>query len=143
MASGYASPGSVITMSVVLPVLSVAAVSLRMYTRKRQKQPLLLDDWYVPSFTPRIQSLTTKGFSFQHRLVNELCPESTIDSCRTGLYDRDGRGYDCWYVTQTLLEHKPDDDKEFTVTDWDTRSLSRTQATVVKRHFPSLRWPLR
>lgn len=47
MASGYASPGSVIAESVVLPVLCIAAVSLRMYTRKRQKQPLLVDDWIL------------------------------------------------------------------------------------------------
>jgi hypothetical protein len=61
--SGYASPRSVIAVSVVLPVLAVVAVSLRLYTRRRQKQPLLLDDWYVPSFIPRF------SVSYDYRIL--------------------------------------------------------------------------
>ncbi|KAF2855811.1 hypothetical protein T440DRAFT_551145 [Plenodomus tracheiphilus IPT5] len=45
--AGYTSPGSLIAICVVLPVLSILAVALRFYTRKRSKSSLKLDDWIL------------------------------------------------------------------------------------------------
>ena len=43
----YLTPGSVIAVSVVFPVLGMIAVALRFYTRYSQKARFAMDDWLV------------------------------------------------------------------------------------------------
>ncbi|MCJ1245345.1 hypothetical protein MMC30_002549 [Trapelia coarctata] len=44
---GYATPESLIAMSITLPTLGLVAVALRFYTRHGQKARLMLDDWLI------------------------------------------------------------------------------------------------
>ena len=43
----YLTPGSVIAVSLVFPILGVIAVTLRFYTRNSQKARFAMDDWLV------------------------------------------------------------------------------------------------
>lgn len=41
----YESPGSVLSIATVLPLVNILIVALRFSVRKDQRQPLLVDDW--------------------------------------------------------------------------------------------------
>ena len=43
----YQTPGHIIAMATVLPVLDILAVALRFYTRRKQRLPLKADDWLL------------------------------------------------------------------------------------------------
>jgi len=43
----YQTPGHVFAAGLALSILSVLAVSLRFWTRKKQSQPLKMDDWLM------------------------------------------------------------------------------------------------
>ena len=43
----YATPAAVIVVSVLFPVLGIATVFLRFYTRRTQKIGLGVDDWLI------------------------------------------------------------------------------------------------
>lgn len=63
---GYTSPSSIIAICVVLPVLSIVAIALRFYTRKRNKNALKLDDWFVKKRVMKhFRLLTTTGYYCQ------------------------------------------------------------------------------
>lgn len=43
----YVSPGQIITVSTVLPGLSIIFVALRFYVRKTQRAQIGIDDWLI------------------------------------------------------------------------------------------------
>jgi len=56
---GYATPESLVAMSVALPTFGLVAVALRFYTRHVQKATLMLDDWLIlPAWVRRTTTAT-------------------------------------------------------------------------------------
>ena len=43
----YEKPGHNLAAAIVLPVLDAGVVALRIYTRRKQKLPLQIDDWLI------------------------------------------------------------------------------------------------
>jgi hypothetical protein len=43
----YQTPGHVVAAGVILSLVDIAAVSLRVWARKKQKQALRWDDWLI------------------------------------------------------------------------------------------------
>lgn len=43
----YATPETIIAVSVIFPVLSIIAVALRFHTRRLQKTGFQIDDWLI------------------------------------------------------------------------------------------------
>ena len=71
----YITPGAIIVVEAVFPVLSIVAVGLRFYARCLQKTRLLADDWLlVPALVRRLHpqtSIERKQLTYKRVLLLE------------------------------------------------------------------------
>lgn len=50
----YQTPGHVIAAGIVLSIVDIVALVLRFWTRKKQHEPLKMDDWLIIPATVRV-----------------------------------------------------------------------------------------